>query len=496
MNKNPIVTQYVEALSNPCDRFRSLGEVVPERDAYGDLLLWAGGDAVVFKVRVGTDPTPYALKCYTRMPSQAEQRYEWVSRRDEPYWVAARYCPQEIALFDAQEGCDLYPVTLMEWVEGDSLAEAVASCCDREDREGLQHLTDAFVEMAIGLLHAPFAHGDLKQDNLRVTPKGELRLIDYDGLFLPEFAGLSAPLVGSPAYQHPLRTLQTFDRSIDDYPIAVIVLSLYALLEDPSWFRLYHDGENLIFDAAEIQQGRSPLFCRVAEEWRHRAPALWNLARRMKAPSYAIEGLVDLLQALHPTHSSVPIPTEIADDRDPRLALFRQEGLWGYFDLTRRVEVLPPIYTEAMPFSEGLAVVCMDRVWQMIDAQGVCRVDCAAYSRVEPLREGRALVCREGRYGFVDASGTLVIPLEYDFACGFREQRAVVRRGTYFGYVDLRGREVIPLQFSHARSFRHGRAQVEQEGDSFEISPSGSRLTPPKYTFAKQIDKPLLNLKK
>jgi len=94
-----------------------------------------------------------------------------------------------------------------------------------------------------------------------------LRLIDYDGAYIGELAGRKAEVIGSPAYQHPSRDADFFGKAIDDYPIALISLSLHALALDPSLFGRYHDGENIIFDAAEVNRGKSALFDRLMREW-------------------------------------------------------------------------------------------------------------------------------------------------------------------------------------------------------------------------------------
>ena len=57
------------------------------------------------------------------------------------------------------------------------------------DREALSLLAGRFDRMALWLLQQPYAHGDIKPDNILVEPSGELRLIDLDGMFLPQFAG-------------------------------------------------------------------------------------------------------------------------------------------------------------------------------------------------------------------------------------------------------------------------------------------------------------------
>ena len=75
--------------------------------------------------------------------------------------------------------------------------------------------------MGAFLLSQPFAHGDLKPDNILVRENGELALVDYDGMFVPSMEGQKARELGSPDFRHPLRDENQFDSHIDDFAIAV-----------------------------------------------------------------------------------------------------------------------------------------------------------------------------------------------------------------------------------------------------------------------------------
>jgi thiamine kinase-like enzyme len=49
-----------------------------------------------------------------------------------------------------------------------------------EERNTLHHLSAQFEQLASELLQAPWAHGDLKPENIVVSREGELQLIDFD----------------------------------------------------------------------------------------------------------------------------------------------------------------------------------------------------------------------------------------------------------------------------------------------------------------------------
>ena len=90
------------------------------------------------------------------------------------------------------------------------------------------------------------AHNDLQHGNIMVQGDGNIRLVDYDGMFLPQFGGERSPELGHKNFQHPLRTAEDYDAYVDNFPTLVIYLSLLAIASDPSLWSFYND-DNLIF---------------------------------------------------------------------------------------------------------------------------------------------------------------------------------------------------------------------------------------------------------
>ncbi len=97
----------------------------------------------------------------------------------------------------------------------------------------LKKLSDQWLNLVIGLQQLKIAHGDLQHENIIVS-KGELRLVDYDGFFVPSLSSKIAIELGHPHYQHPLRRNSDFNLSIDNFSALVIYISLKALSIDIS----------------------------------------------------------------------------------------------------------------------------------------------------------------------------------------------------------------------------------------------------------------------
>lgn len=134
----PTVGQYIESLANPQGLFRTLRDVVPLRNPYGELRLYAGNFSVVFKVGLPvqekalsgmTGMGHYALKCYTRPCGRIGRVCAAVGALDVPYLVRCRYLPEELYVYDEYERGAYFPAVLSEWVEGETLGRHVARLC-------------------------------------------------------------------------------------------------------------------------------------------------------------------------------------------------------------------------------------------------------------------------------------------------------------------------------------------------------------------------------
>ena len=137
----------------------------------------------------------------------------------------------------------------MDWIEGETMETYVAA--NYTDTHAMSMLCYRFCKMAAWLRSQSFAHGDIKPDNIMVRPDGTLTLVDYDGMFVPVMKGQKSPTVGTKDFSHPLRTIDDFDETIDDFALASIALSLKAISLNPSLFDEYGASDRLLFSAAD-----------------------------------------------------------------------------------------------------------------------------------------------------------------------------------------------------------------------------------------------------
>ena len=154
---------------------------------------------------------------------------------------------------------DEFPVLLMDWIEGETMETFIAE--NYTDSYEMSMLCYRFCKMAAWLRSQSFAHGDIKPDNIIVRPDGTLTLVDYDGMFVPAMKGQKSPTIGTKNFSHPLRTIDDFDETIDDFSLASIALSLKAISLDSSLLQSYGASDRLLFSATDyLDLSKSMIF--------------------------------------------------------------------------------------------------------------------------------------------------------------------------------------------------------------------------------------------
>ena len=196
-----------------------------------------------------------AVKCFLKEQEGRAESYQLIAQElaytSSSFLTPFRYLDKEFFVESQSTNDEEFPVVLMDWVEGETLDRYIQS--HLADPNALRLLAFQFSRLASWLLSQPFAHGDLKPDNILVRSDGTLTLVDYDGMFVPAMEGTAARELGSPDFRHPLRTAERFNEHIDDFPLAVILLSLKALSLSPSLWNTYGASDRLLFSAADYR---------------------------------------------------------------------------------------------------------------------------------------------------------------------------------------------------------------------------------------------------
>ena len=248
----PLISEYLTAIREGHDNLDKLSHLVPVLDKYGEPYRSSGAFAVVFKMKDEQTGKYYALKCFTEEQEGRAEAYRQIAEElefvDSPYITSVKYLEKELFV-DSNCEDEEFPVLLMDWIEGETMETYIAA--NYTDTHAMAMLCYRFCKMAAWLRSQSFAHGDIKPDNIMVRPDGTLTLVDYDGMFVPAMKGQKSPTIGTKDFSHPLRTIDDFDETIDDFALASIALSLKAISLNPSLLQTYGASDRLLFSAAD-----------------------------------------------------------------------------------------------------------------------------------------------------------------------------------------------------------------------------------------------------
>ncbi len=419
--------QYLTTLSDPCGLTRTLGDVEVCRDEAGRMCFSVGNSAAVFRIR--HEGRIRSLRGYFRPQRHLREIY------------GERLLEKELFLYTSPEEGVWVDVVIGEWIEGESLHDAIARAAAARDTQRLGRLAADFDRLAAALVSDDRAHGDLKPENILVDRAGALHPIDFDAAYLPCFAGERSPELGTAAYQHPGRTAEDFNARIDDYPAALISTALHALSVAPELWEHYGDPDTLLYDPRKIAADRA--LQESLERFEELGMAVeYRIAQLLYAPRPELFGLPALLseavrradrttkkereaaapaakaaeqsagtagQPAGATGTEAGATAEAADaaaeatEAAEMPELFVEQGRWGY--RTTREVVIPPLYDNGFDFTEGLAAVLLGRTWHFIDPEGNTRLNCPGCESVKPFRNGRARIVRGGIRREIDPEG-------------------------------------------------------------------------------------------
>ena len=254
----PLISEYVRAIQDASDNLGELTHLVPVQDDHGEPYRSSGAFAVVFKMKNEQTGKCYALKCFTEEQEGRAEAYRQIADElefvDSSYITSVKYLDKEIFV-DSSCEVDEFPVLLMDWIDGETMENYIVE--NYQDNYTMAMLCYRFCKMAAWLRTQSFSHGDIKPDNIIVRPDGSLTLVDYDGMFVPSMKGSQSPTIGTRDFSHPLRTVDDFDETIDDFSLASIALSLKAISMKSTLLDIYGASDRLLFSESDYRNPSS-----------------------------------------------------------------------------------------------------------------------------------------------------------------------------------------------------------------------------------------------
>lgn len=300
----PMSQDYNEAIQSPrlCFNDAELREGRAVTSHLGLPMPYSGSFADVYEFNCPASKRKWALKCFTREVAGLRERYSEISaylkQVNLPFMVDFHYLDPGIKVRGLW-----YPVLKMHWIDGLTLNAYLREHAD--EPRALERLSQIWAYIARKLDKAGLAHCDLQHGNvlvgtgLQATTIG-VRLIDYDGMYVPALARKPTSEVGHPAFQHPQRSRARLYRiEVDRFSHLVIYTALRAVMVGgrPLWER-FENGDNLLFRSNDLgAPDQSELF---AELFRLNDPLVrklaGNLALAAREPLTQTPRLDDLLE--------------------------------------------------------------------------------------------------------------------------------------------------------------------------------------------------------
>lgn len=302
----PSQQRYIQAMHH-ADHYlvdpKLRGRVTLETGADGAPKYWSGSFGTVFR---GTTTSGRQLSIRVFHPNGKGESVGVLQRRYEtmqtyfdqlrgkkmlpPEIIEAAFVPHGLAIDGEQ-----LPLLKMPWVGGRQLDDWVGRRLGQGRANAVDLLAHDWKNAMADLGTLKIAHGDLHHGNVKIDDRGHLRLLDYDGMYVPGLAGLTGWEIGHPNYQHPAYHFDAggnfhaanvgdrpFDDKMDNFSSIVIYVSLKAVAKQPELWQKYHNEDNLIFEGKRdfLHPDTSPVF---ADLKRSPDPEVRMLASKLAA---------------------------------------------------------------------------------------------------------------------------------------------------------------------------------------------------------------------
>lgn len=209
------------------------------------VIYYSGGFTVVFPVYANGQK--WAFRCWHTEMGNVRKRFkiisDYINQLNSSFFCNFYYCDSGL-IVDGK----VFPTTRMNWVGGKTINQYIIDNAD--NKELMLSLANRFLTMTDSLHEHHIAHGDLQHGNIIITDAGEIKLVDYDSLFVPGLEGETDIIIGKAEYQHPKRKqVKLTSEKIDYFSELVIYLSILAIAYKPSIIRDFSIEDSLLFQS-------------------------------------------------------------------------------------------------------------------------------------------------------------------------------------------------------------------------------------------------------
>lgn len=260
----PLISEYeieIKKYGSSLLKFQGNYEFIPSIEKPIKIFNYGSGAfAGIFKIRDTHTNKIYALRCFlSRSKTENIHRIRAISHFleniSEPWLCKTHFYEQGICI----KG-NTYPIILMEWTNGQKINDYVSSIINNNNK--LNELQEKIIELSHSLENKGIAHGDIQSGNLLVEQHNgsiNLKIVDYDAMFIPTLEGENASEKGHSSFQHPMRDMKDYDIEIDRFSFWLLLTTLEALKYDKTLWNKdlkggFNDEDNFLFKAKDLLQ--------------------------------------------------------------------------------------------------------------------------------------------------------------------------------------------------------------------------------------------------
>jgi hypothetical protein len=154
----------------------------------------------------------------------------------------------------------------------------------------------------------------------------------------------------------------------------------------------------------------------------------------------------------------------------------RTDGTYGYINEQGRI-VVPPRYTRATNFVDGIAIVEEGLTSGYLNLSGKLIDGQMHHATLHPFNDGVGVFNEGGTYKFIDKNGA-ILASGFTNVGHFTDGFAPVQKGLQWSLIDKSGKTVRKLDFERVESSAEGLAAVAKDGKKGFMNATGDVVIP------------------
>ena len=159
-----------------------------------------------------------------------------------------------------------FPALLMEEITGKTMNRLAKDYISEKNTDALSRLAGKIISLSKSLYADRVTHGDIHFENIFILENGDIKLIDYDDIFVAEKITTPSDVTGHENFSHPKRTKVHYGIGVDNFSFWITIASIHIFISDLSLWDI-HDGDQAwLFTKADFTDPRvSQIFLKLSK---------------------------------------------------------------------------------------------------------------------------------------------------------------------------------------------------------------------------------------